>query len=235
LTEKPYELDEASIILTDYNGNKWRIPRSIPAYESLWQYGSGRTLREVQSERYLANFHGLFYEVPRAEGAGNHVPEYSQMKPVSRHNKKISDYCSWRGLLVISGTHDTANEDGQVFLDKDGAGLWFGMVDDIWKFGKPAGTGGPWKKTTVKAGVISDPYLMTGFDNKSVELSHEESLPIQFKIEVAINHFEWKHYKTIEVEAGETNTHTFPQGFHAHWVRISTNKDCTATAIFTYD
>ena len=51
--------------------------------------------------------------------------------------------------------------------------LWFGGIDDLWKFGKPIGDGGPWLNTEVKANVPSDPYLMTGYDMKTAHMSHQ--------------------------------------------------------------
>jgi hypothetical protein len=177
----------------------------------------------------------MFYEVPRAEGAGNHVPDFEKMKPVSRHNKQISDYCSWRGLLVLAGVRPDAPEDGQVFSDGNGTGLWFGQVDDAWKFGKPSGLGGPWKNTPVQAEVASDPYLMTGFDQKSLRLSHDAGQAVQMNIEVAIAPGEWQVYRQVEVPAGESLLHEFPADFHAYWVRLRAAQACQATAMFTYE
>ena len=60
------------------------------------------------------------------------------------------------------------SEDGQ-------AALWVGAIDDIWKLGKAVGIGGPWLENEVQAGVPSDPYLMTGFDQKSLRLKTSKS------------------------------------------------------------
>ena len=46
------------------------------------------------------------------------------------------------------------------------SGLWFGKTDDLWRFGKPQGWGGVWRQDQVAANAISDPFLMTGFDEK---------------------------------------------------------------------
>lgn len=235
LPERPFEVDAASIILTNHDGKRYRLPKGPTAYHTTYADGYPRALREVQSERYLANMGGMFYEIPRAEGAGNHVPEYQQMKPVSRHDKEIRDYCSWRGLLVLAGVKPDARPDGNTFMDKDDLGLWFGAVDDVWKFGKPTGTGGPWKDTDTKAGIPSDAYLMTGFDQKKIELSHTENGPVKMTVEVAINHTEWKVYEIFEVPAGESITHQFSEAFQAHWIRIRSDQNCTATAWLTYE
>ena len=34
---------------------------------------------------------------------------------------------------------------------------------------------------------------------------------------------------------GKTVSHEFPGGFNAHWVRVTADKACTATATFTYE
>ncbi len=138
----------------------------------------------------------------------------------------------------MSGVTHNAKEDGQVFKDasagKEGTGLWFGMIDDLWKLGSPVGTGGPWFESNVAAGEASDPFLMTGFNDKSVVLNHNSSETVSFTIEVAINHFEWQTYDTLEVPAGESLTHNFPEGYQAHWVRLTTNAATQASATFTY-
>ncbi len=237
LRDQPYVVDEASVVVTDISGRRFRLPKGNPAYDELWSLGKPRALREVQSERHLANIHGMFYEIPRIEGANNHEPDYQKIKPVARHDKKITDYCSWRGLLVLTGVRENAAEDGHVFYDDERRGLWFGNIDDLWKFGKPTGIGGPWKNAPVQAGVPSDPYIMTGFDRKKVELSHDAPLSVTVALEVAIHHGEeaWHTFQLVEVPAGELVTYTFPEGFQAHWVRVRADRDCQATATFIYE
>jgi hypothetical protein len=43
----------------------------------------------------------------------------------------------------------------------------------------------------------------------------------------------WNSYKKINVKPGEETEFSFPEGFSAHWVRLVTDKDCNASAIFT--
>ena len=101
-------------------------------------------------------------------------------------------------------------------------------------FGDPAGRGGPWLDMPVEAGIVSDPYLMTGFDEKSMELSHDADETVTFTIEVAINHFQWVTYDIISVPAGETMAHRFPAGYQAHWVRLTVDRDARVTAMLEY-
>ena len=184
------------------------------------------------TERSLLNCHGTFYELPRDISGG-----IAGIKPICTHDRRIYDFCSWRGLLVISGIRSGAPADGHVFRSEDGrTGLWLGTVDDLWKLGKPQGRGGPWRETDVKASVPSDPYLMTGYDRKRVELSHSFPEPVTFRMEVDVTgRGLWKTYDEIPVEPGDLLVHEFPAGYAAHWVRLSTDRDCRATAHFIYE
>jgi hypothetical protein len=101
--------------------------------------------------------------------------------------------------------------------------------------GKPVGVGGPWKNSEILANSPSDPYLMTGYDKKRVEFSHDFSGTVKFYMEIDFfGKGEFVSYKTIEIPAGKTVRYEFPEGFSAHWVRLMASKDCEATALFTY-
>ena len=227
--KRDFTVDAASVIVT-HKGKRYRLPRGGAAYDKL----TVRGIRECVSERYLVNIHGTFYEMPRDSGAYHPAPEL--IKPVASHGRAIVDFCTWRGLMVISGTSPGAKPDGNYFASADGkAGLWFGHIDDLWKLGKPVGVGGPWKDTPVKAGVASDQYLMTGYDRKRLDLSHDADDAVEMTVEVNFDHNQWREYAKITVPKGKTATHKFPDGFNAHWVRLKSSKDCKATAVFTYE
>ncbi len=230
------EIDGASVIISQ-DGKRYRLPKGHEAYGAPWPGGDPRRIREVVTERSLLNVHGTFYMLPRNNSGGVRA-----LKPVATHNKRIADFCSWRGMMVIAGTAVDADDAAPHFVrSEDGkTGLWFGDIDDIWKMGKPRGVGGPWRDTPVKAGEASDPYLMTGYDHKGVALSHDADETVTFTLEVdvfgAINTPEtYFTYEEIAAPAGETVTHVFPEGFAAHWIRLRADADCKATATFTYD
>jgi hypothetical protein len=42
----------------------------------------------------------------------------------------------------------------------------------------------------------------------------------------------WQTYEKITT--GGYRYHVFPEGFSAHWVRLTADPDCTATAEFIY-
>jgi hypothetical protein len=226
-----YGVDDASVLVVDHNGARWRLPKRTPAVVR----GTERGIREVISERYLANFDGTFYEIPRQ--ADNTGPDFRRMKPVASHRARITDFCSWRGLLVLAGTNADAAGDGHFFRAvKSAAGLWFGAIDDLYKLGAPRGEGGPWKDTMVKAGEPSDPYLMTNFGRKTLTLAHGSTEAIRFTIEVDfLADGSWHTLDVIEVPPGRAIDQQLPDGFAAHWVRVRTDRDAKATAWFRYD
>jgi hypothetical protein len=183
----------------------------------------------------MGNFHGIFYEIPRA-GDDKLAPDFARMRPVTTHRQPITDYCTWRGLLVLAGGASLPNV-GKVLPSPDGkSSLWFGAVDDLWRFGKPTGVGGPWKDAEAKAGQPSDPYLMTNFDKKSLTVSQTSSDEVDFSVELDfLGTGVWRAYTRVSAKSSEPTKFNFPAGFAAHWVRLTPSKDCTATAQFRYE
>jgi hypothetical protein len=220
--------DAASIIVARYDGRRFRLPKGDPAFSHA---PASRGVRECIQERYLANHHGTFYEVPR--GAKN-MPDFQRMKPVATHQKAIADFCVWRGLLVLSGVRPDAATDGHIFGNAD-AKLWFGAIDDLWKMGRPSGNGGPWQDSAVTAGDPSDPYLMCGYDKKTLTLYHDSKQAVTFTVEVDFyGDGQWHEYQRLVVAPGKPFVHAFPTGFSAHWVRVTPGMNCLATAQLIY-
>jgi hypothetical protein len=188
-----------------------------------------RVCREVATERDLLNLHGTFYELPARNAQG-----MAKIRPVATHNLAIYDFCSHNGLLFMTGLDaDTKGE--HIFRSVDGkVALWAGVVDDLWKLGKPRGEGGPWKDSAVKAGVPSDPYIMTAYDKKSVELSTASATRITLEVDLDGTGL-WVPYKTFDLKPGEAIKHEFPEAFSAYWIRATSDRDTTATAWFVYE
>ncbi|MDP6504340.1 MAG: hypothetical protein QF886_12030, partial [Planctomycetota bacterium] len=196
------------------------------------EFGVPRICREVATERDLFDCHGTFYELPARNAQG-----FAKIRPISSHSLGIHDFCSWRGLLVFTGLSPDAGKTGneRVIVSDDGkAALWVGMIEDLWKLGKPTGQGGPWKDSAVKAGVPSDPYLMTGYDRKSVRLESVRDAEITLEIDLDGTQL-WVPYRMFTLKAGKPFSHQFPDGFSAYWVRAKSNVDTTATAWFKYE
>jgi hypothetical protein len=240
--------DAASVILRE--GNKvFRLPKPLdPAvagvYETPFATGWPRGVREVVTERALLNAAGTFYVLPRVSSGGA-----AKILPVCSHGKKITDFCSWRGLLVLAGVTqgsavggDTPAHAASRIIGRLAAGgpaaapaVWVGDVDELWKMPRPTGRGGPWQATPVEAEVASDPYLMGGYDEKTLDVSHDGQASVRFDVEIdPTGDGEWFRYASLDVPPGHPLTHAFPRGFLAQWIRITADTQCRATATLTY-
>jgi len=232
LSMKPkFYVDEASVVVESH-GERLRLPKGDVAYDKPFSFGWPRTYREIESERELANIHGTFYELPLV--VNDKPPLFQKLRPISSHRKQIADFASWNGLLVMSGVGVSAKESTHIHKSDNGKeALWFGAIDDLWKLGKPVGVGGPWKASSVKAGDVSDPYLMTGYDKKKLILSADE--PTEITLEINFDHFGYHSYRTWKVVPGSSIEFEFPKGFSAHWARLATDSDCVVSATFIYE
>ena len=123
---------------------------------------------------------------------------------------------------------------GDHIIKGDHSAVWAGTVDDLWKLGKPRGEGGPWKDKKIEANTYSDPYLMTGYDKKSVSLKADQDTEITMEIDIDGTGL-WVNYKTFKIEAGKELNHQFPKAFSAYWVRVKSSKAAKATAWFVYE
>lgn len=227
--------DRASAILkvythADQTWRTYRLPKASHCFDQKWQTEWPR-IRSVEHERFLMDHHGMFYELsPFAYN--NRV---WGLRPISTHLWVHGDFCSWKGLLVI-GSDNASHESGANYqCAEPQSGIWFGKTDDLWKHGKPKGWGGPWWEDAVEANTPSDSYLMTGFDKKVLHLSHDADATVTFTVEVDfLGSGEWKTYQKIEVPAKGYVPHVFPEGFSAHWLRITSSAACKATAQLHY-
>jgi hypothetical protein len=227
-TSRQFGSDAASAWITE-GADKFRLPKTDPLYEAAFAAGWARGFREVVTERQILNCHGTFYEVPRANSGG-----HRRMRALTTHGKRITDFASWRGLWVLTGVLDDAPASSKLVKNADGtAALWLGEIDDLWRMGEPRGKGGPWKDTVVAANTPSDPYLMYGYDHKELTMTTSEAITLTVEVDFLADNT-WSVYRSFSLAAGETLTHVFPAGFHAHWVRVQSSAPTTASAQFTY-
>ena len=198
------------------------------ATKSNAEFRTARICREVATERDLLNLHGTFHELPARNAQG-----LAKIRPVATHNLAIHDFCSHNGLLLFTGINPRVNSE-RIIRSADGkAAVWAGVVDDLWKLGKPRGRGGPWHNTAVKPNEPSDPYLMTGYDQKQVTIS--SSAPATIRLEVDVDGTGlWIPYRSFTLKAGKSIEHTFPAGFSAYWARAISDAETKASVTFDY-
>jgi hypothetical protein len=221
--------DEASVLLWALVKGQWqryRLPKASHATQHAWQTEWMR-IREVETEHFLMDIQGMFYELQPVAWEDR----IWGIKPVCQHLRIIPDFCAFRGLLALAGNQTTPNQDANLYVGQPQAGIWFGITDDLWRWGKPAGWGGPWRKAQVEGGQPSDPFLMTGFDRKMLHLKADRSVTFHIEIDF-LGDGTWDRYESLTVN--NYARHIFPEGFSAHWVRLTPNGNCVASAEFFY-
>jgi hypothetical protein len=225
--------DRASAVLMALIDGEWqryRLPKASHTFEHFWQTEWPR-IREIETERYLMDASGMFYELSPVAFRGR----VWGVKPVSSHIRVIPDYCTWKGMLVMGANQTSPGADTNLVTGYPESNLWFGKADDLWQWGKPAGWGGPWWEEQVAGNEPSDPFLMTGFDKKVLHLTQKSDQRVTFTVEVDfLGDGSWARYDTFAVDPQGYTHHEFPDGFSAHWVRVTADVDCTATAYFIY-
>ncbi len=229
IPEGALQADAASLIYLDEKGRRFRLPRGYAARQP--ELVPMRVCREVCTERDLFHAGGTFYELP-AENAGG----FAKIRPITTHRLRITDYCSWRGLLVLTGLAPGDPESPRVIVSDDKkARVWLGAVDELWQLGRPTGFGGPWKETPAKAGEPSDAYLANGFDRKSLALTHDAAGTVSITLQADFTgDGTWREYRKFSVPAGEVVAYEFPEAFAAYWLRFVADRDCRATANLSY-
>ncbi len=233
IPEDVIAVEESSVLILDDQDRRWRLPLGDEAFTGPTMTAAMRMCREVATERDLFNCHGTFYELPAENADG-----FAKIRPVASHPFRIHDYASYRGLLVMTGVSpEVAGHTSHVILSEDGrAAVWVGVIDDLWKLGKPSGRGGPWLNTEIAAGEASDPYLIGFYDDRSLTLSHRSDEPVTFDIEAdPVGNGPWMLYQRVTIGAGKAYKHRFPDHFQARWIRFRSDRPTRATAWLVYE
>eukprot|EP01065_Artemidia_motanka_P048573 TRINITY_DN7853_c0_g1_i1.p1 TRINITY_DN7853_c0_g1~~TRINITY_DN7853_c0_g1_i1.p1 ORF type:complete len:526 (+),score=122.31 TRINITY_DN7853_c0_g1_i1:62-1579(+) len=214
----------------------YRLPKASHAYDHLWQTEWPR-IREVETERFLLDAHGMFYELSPLGWAASSWG----LRPVSQHLRMVPDMAPFRGMLALGGNQVSSIFDNNLVTGQAQSGLWLGKTDDLWGFGKPQGWGGPWRRTRVGGGEPSDPYLMTGFDRKALHLETHNGTDCTVQVQIDytgvagnLPGYEWRTVTAVRLAADGYSFYAFPDGFSAHWVRFVADGPCVVTAFLHY-
>lgn len=216
--------DAASLIVEE-DGRRWRLPVGEP---SLAPPATGsRIVREVATERDLMNLGGTFFELPARNAQG-----MAKIRPVATHGLAIGDFCGQFGLLVMTGVSPGASG-GRIARSPDGAALWMGVIDDLWQMGRPRGSGGPWKDAAARAGEASDPYLLSGYQARSVTVAASDPGVIALEVDLDGTGV-WTTWARVRCEPGRPRTLAIPDSLGAYWIRARADRDTTATVQLEY-
>ena len=208
----------SAILSATPDGDTWyryRLPRCWPhrEIEHVWC----RT-RQVEGLGVLMDVLGQFMLLcpQRTNLWGAGLPFI--VAPVSRHIGDVHDFCSFNSLLAVARYGACyVHARREYTYGTPWSGLDFYRLEDIWSFGKPMGFGGVWKDTSVDADQYSDPFLVYGFERKTIHLWTDTAG--DFTIEVdPVGDGSWKVYDTVSLGAGEYTAYIMTGD--AVWVRF---------------
>ena len=226
-----FQIDDLSVLL-HYDGKSWRLPIGSEAVARVESPLVCRLDREVSTERDLFHCAGTFYELP-AENAGG-LPK---IRPIATDGALITDYASYRGMLVLAGvTSDSTNDSDRIVRSDDGGcALWLGSVDDLWSFGRPRGRGCVWKNADVKSGDVSDPMLATGFSERRVVVLNNGDKPIDVALEFdPTGDGTWTEYPKSVKTVDKRFELNIPDAEAAYWIRAVAKSDGNVSVFFVY-
>ena len=236
--------DHRSLILQVLDAGKWhsyRLPKGSHSYDGAhgWNTEWPR-IREIGADEFLMTMHGTFWRFPKTFSPANSAG----IEPRSNYLKVIGDFCRWNDQLVF-GCDDTAKSE---FLNKRKAkgeiagpgrsqsNLWFVKSEELDHLGPLIGRGAVWLEESVRAGVPSDAYLFSGYNHRTLHISHQAKTSVSFTLEVDQNgDGKWSKLRKLKVPAGGYLWTEFSPMETGAWIRITADVDChKATAFFQY-
>lgn len=226
-------IEGTSFLVTDNRGRRWRLPvrDTLQALRMLQR--QSRVVREVVTERDLLHCGGTFFELPADNADG-----FAKVKPVASHDFAIHDIASYRGMLLMSGADASAKTTNPHLLrSSDGRiAVWAGVIDELWKLGRPTGKGGPWTRATVKSGDTSDAYLFGGYDRRRLELMNDGATALSVRVQVdATGDGVWFDHRTFDVKPGQRLVHVIPAEVRGKWIRFRAESAGTLSTMFIYE
>lgn len=237
--------DYKSVILAIREPEKgwsfYRLPKASFAYDGAHGWNTEwpriRNVGDEQNSEYLMTMHGMFWHFPGTFSTTNSAG----IAPRGAYLKVIGDFTRWNNRLVF-GCDDSAQNE---FLNKrkqkgsiGGSGqsnsnLWFTSLDQPDHVGPTTAGGSVWLKEDIKAGVPSDPFLFSGWDNRCAWIANHADKPATITFEVdKVGNGTWTEQKKVEVAASSSAFVPFKKADAGVWVRATSNIDTRADLTF---
>ncbi len=240
--------DYKSVILAVRDAQRgwrfFRLPKASNSYDGAhgWNTEWPR-IRSVSAESgfdepLLMTMHGMFWHFPKTFS----YDHTAGLRPLTNYLKVIGDFCAWQGRLVF-GCDDTARSE---FLNKRDAkggiagpgqsqsNLWFAPMNLPSHNGTSDAVGAIWEEDTVKAGTISEPYLLAGWQNRYMWVSNGGSKPVCYTVEVDTkgdNH--WHKALAVKVWGGRSKCVNISH-LQGEWLRVGVDAGTCTTVAFVY-
>ena len=239
--------DHKSLILGVRHQNEWsfyRLPKASHSYDGAHGWNTEwpriRDVGALDEPDYLMTMHGMFWQFPEMFMPANS----GGLRPRSAYLKVIGDYARWNDRLVF-GCDDSAEKE---FLNKrsvkgniEGPGqsnsnLWFTDFDTPDNLGPATASGAVWLSDSVSSGEFSEPFLLAGWEQRSLWMKNEGNVATDFIFEVdKAGNGQWKlAEETCTLKAGESRLLDLSSMGMAEWIRVKSSNASIATAHFTY-
>ncbi|CAG4991618.1 hypothetical protein DYBT9275_00792 [Dyadobacter sp. CECT 9275] len=238
--------DHKSVLLGVRDQGKWtffRLPKASHSYDGAHGWNTEwpriRDIGTSTKPDYLMTMHGLFWKFPATFTSEN----TAGIRPRTAYLKVIGDFARWNNQLVF-GCDDSAQKE---FLNKrnakggiEGPGqsnsnLWFTPLHQPDLLGPNTAEGAVWLNESVKADEISEPFLFSGWAQRSawVQNHGEQAITLTFEVDKTGNN-KWQRLTSLTLAAGEAANLGFATQDSGEWVRVRSDKDTRVTAHFSY-
>ncbi len=238
--------DHKSILLGVRDSQKgwhfYRLPKSSRSYDGAhgWNTEWPR-IREIgdNNDDFLMTMHGMFWKFPKTFTVSN----ANGIRPRSSYLKVIGDFAKWNNQLVF-GCDDSAQKE---FLNKrkikgnlEGAGqsnsnLWFVEETQLDYMGATTAEGAVWINDSLIDNLISEPFLLAGWEKRNIWLKNHNNKPAKFDVEIdAIGNGKWTPYKSFTVASNNSVNEEIPAELKGEWIRIKVNASGKYSAMFSY-
>lgn len=214
---------------------KYRIPQRTNT-QRYYINQEWMRFRPIQTERYMFNAWGTWFEMassldvlPSAtpQWGGIYGTNYPVINPVATYLDTVTDFTVFNGQFVY-GTNNNSEQQGQYpTAGQSTACIKFVDLEELWRGGKPIGSGYVWYKNSVNSGVKSDAMLCRGYDKKTFNAFNNTGSSATLTFTCVKNSVQYTYPTTLTVPANSFATFQFPDGFSCDWVHVSPGANIT--------
>lgn len=216
-------------LLQDGNWTRYRLPKGSYTHDAdAGWYTEWPRIREIVDGKLLSHMHGLLYYFPKTFSVTN----TGGINPICTYLKMPVDYCWWNGQLVM-GRDDASTTGGNIWAGQSHSAPWFGQLNDLETWGKPAGFGGVWLNDAVVANTPSEAFLVKNFQRRVLHLKHTTAATVNFTLQHdATGLGAWANLTTISVTNSGYVFYIFPPNFDTTWVRLVADQNATGVTAY---
>ena len=96
------------------------------------------------------------------------------------------------------------------------------------------GIGSPWHGASVAKGEASDPYLLTGYDKKTLKALADADTELDIEVDVDGTGL-WVKYGAVRLVKGKELVKEFGDDLKGYWIRFKSSEPCKITVTLIYE